>query len=182
MPDAAELLKQDHRKAEALFERYRSGDGGVVKQVCSELTVHTAIEEQVLYPALAEMSQGRELREQAEHEHQDVVEAITRIESCGYGSPEARACMFTVIAGVTHHVKEEETRVLPMMQRELGSDRMTALGDQLMAAKREELVRVGALVDLRKEELYELARDAEVAGRSDMNKEQLIQALKRTTV
>jgi hypothetical protein len=42
---------------------------------------------------------------------------------------------------VTHHVREEENEVLPKMQESLGVERMTALGDQLAQAKRQEMGR-----------------------------------------
>jgi hypothetical protein len=44
MPDATELLKEDHGNVEQLFNRYKGGDTSVVRQVCRQLTVHTAIE------------------------------------------------------------------------------------------------------------------------------------------
>jgi hypothetical protein len=39
----------------------------------------------------------------------------------------------------------------------------------------------GTLIDLTKEELYEKAREANIAGRSSMTKDELIDALQRTS-
>src|ERR1700745_2353986 len=55
--DAIALLKADHRKVEALFEKYetaRSKKQELAKQICMELTVHTIIEEEIFYPACRE--------------------------------------------------------------------------------------------------------------------------------
>ncbi len=54
--DAIALLKADHRKVEALFEKFESA-GPKSKQklaleICNELKIHTMIEEEIFYPAL----------------------------------------------------------------------------------------------------------------------------------
>ena len=56
--DAIALLKADHRKVEDLFEKYESAKTESVKktlatQICTELTVHATIEEEIFYPACA---------------------------------------------------------------------------------------------------------------------------------
>jgi hemerythrin superfamily protein len=178
MANAVQLLMQDHRKVEALFDRYQKGDATVVPQVCNELKVHTSIEEQVLYPALDDVSGGEKLRQEAEREHQEVKDAIAEIEGSGADSPQAVTAMRKVIEGVMHHVQEEENDVFPKMQKELGGERLTALGERLLTAKRHQAVATGTIIDLTKEELYELAQGADIEGRSDMTKEQLIEALR----
>ena len=54
--DAITLLKDGHRTVEKLFKDFESakGDGRkekLARQICMELTVHTAIEEEIFYPA-----------------------------------------------------------------------------------------------------------------------------------
>src|ERR1700754_4915829 len=54
--DAIELLKADHRKVENLFTQYESASNEeqkrkIAKQICTELTVHTLLEEEIFYPA-----------------------------------------------------------------------------------------------------------------------------------
>jgi hypothetical protein len=61
-PHASALLKADNRKVEDLFEKVEGAKGAVplvkkqrlVKQICTELMVHTIIEEQIFYPACRE--------------------------------------------------------------------------------------------------------------------------------
>ena len=55
-PDAIALLKADHRKVEGLFEDFEKATASakkaaLVRQICTELTVHTKIEEDIFYPA-----------------------------------------------------------------------------------------------------------------------------------
>ncbi len=178
MPDAASIIKADHRHVEALFDRYNKGGGdSVVSQICSELTVHTAIEEEVLYPALADVPGGDDLRREAEHEHQEVKDAISAIQGHPGDAASVKRHMHTIIEGVTHHVQEEEHSVLPRMQDALGQARMQNCGKELLAAKHSRLVATGILADVSKEELYALAQAAKIPGRSDMTKAQLIDAL-----
>ena len=57
--DAITLLKQDHKTVEELFKRFeklgpraKKGKADVVEQIIKELSIHAAIEEAVLYPAI----------------------------------------------------------------------------------------------------------------------------------
>jgi len=54
--DGIVLLREDHRSVEKLFKEFEeaTGDGRkekLARQICLELTVHTAIEEEIFYPA-----------------------------------------------------------------------------------------------------------------------------------
>ena len=54
--DAIALLKSDHRKVEGLFERFEKARDSASKQklaqeICTELTVHATIEEEIFFPA-----------------------------------------------------------------------------------------------------------------------------------
>src|SRR3546814_16284009 len=55
-PGAIALLKQDHREVEDLFEQFEKAKGDdrkekLCKQICTELIIHTMIEEEIFYPA-----------------------------------------------------------------------------------------------------------------------------------
>jgi hypothetical protein len=50
--DAIALLKADHRKVEALFEKFENAKGAKAKkalaaEICTELSVHATIEEEI---------------------------------------------------------------------------------------------------------------------------------------
>jgi hemerythrin superfamily protein len=50
--DAVALLKADHRKVEDLFAKFKAAKGAEKKQrlvteICTELTIHTIIEEEI---------------------------------------------------------------------------------------------------------------------------------------
>ena len=55
--DAIALLKADHRKVEQLFEEFDQArrshsKARIVEQICTELKIHTIIEEEIFYPAV----------------------------------------------------------------------------------------------------------------------------------
>lgn len=156
----------------------------MVERICTELTVHAAAEEKVVYPALgADVGGGKGMRQHAEKEHQEVKDAIFEIERLGYADPGVEALMQTIIEGVTEHVQEEEGEVFPKMRDDLTAERIAALGDELDTTKQALLAEAktgGPLIDLTKEQLYELAGDKGIEGRSDMTKEELVTTLRRS--
>lgn len=183
MPDAIEMLTEEHREVEQLFEEYRqSKSAGLVEEICTQLTLHTDVEEQLVYPALsAGVDDGEGLRRHAEQEHQEVKDAIVQIERLGYDSPEVDALMQKIIAGVTEHVEEEETQVFPRMRQDLEEAKLERLGKEAAALKQKlesELGSSGPLIDLTKDELYNMAKEKNIEGRSRMTKDQLVSALR----
>lgn len=54
--DAIDMLKDDHRKVEALFEQFLKEENGkeqqIAQQIFHELEVHSTLEEELFYPAL----------------------------------------------------------------------------------------------------------------------------------
>jgi hemerythrin superfamily protein len=187
MPTPPQLLMQDHREVEGLFEQYKqSADPSVVKQICTELKVHTEIEEEVVYPVLAsDVPNGKGMKDHAEDEHTEVEEAVKQIIKLDFTGPQIDGLMQKIISGVTEHVQEEENEVFPAMEEAVDPQKMEQLGAELEKAKQATMKRVtapgGELIDLTKDELYEMAQDKDIEGRSDMDKDQLIKALAKSS-
>ena len=83
--DAIALLKADHRKVEELFADFEkaSGDGRkqkIAEQICLELSVHAAIEEEIFYPA-CEGKVEEDLLKEAYVEHDGAKVLIAEIEA-----------------------------------------------------------------------------------------------------
>ena len=142
--DAIALLKADHRKVEDLFEKYESAKTESVKktlatQICTELTVHATIEEEIFYPACAGEIE-EDLLNEAYVEHDGAKVMIAEIVASDIGDEFYDAKVKVLSEEIKHHVHEEEMRAEGMFAqaREAGLD-MDALGDA-MAARKDELL------------------------------------------
>jgi hemerythrin superfamily protein len=116
--DVIELLQQDHRKVEGLFNDYQSSkDDETAEQICRELEMHTTVEEEIVYPRLAEID--AELEQHAEEEHDKAKELIDQIRA----KPDDVAGLVEQLQqAVQHHVNEEENKAFPEMRARLGAD------------------------------------------------------------
>jgi hemerythrin superfamily protein len=140
--DAVALLKQDHRTVEDLFEQYEkaSGDGRKQKlatEICTELSIHTMIEEEIFYPA-CEGKVEEDLLKESYVEH-DAAKVLVAEIIAGEPSDEFYDSKVKVLQEeIEHHVQEEEKRLegLFSQARAAGLD-MDALGEQLLARKEE---------------------------------------------
>jgi hemerythrin superfamily protein len=188
MPDVTEMLNMDHREVEALFAQFEStGSYDIAMQICDELLRHATVEEEIVYPALAEAD--REIEQEAEEEHQEAEQLIEEIQAMEPGDTQLRDRMMRLKQAVQHHVEEEESQAWPKLRARFG-DKLDDLGrkveqrkSQLMAEEEGEdtgsSTTEGGLLDLTKEELMDRARKADISGRSNMNKKQLAEALSR---
>lgn len=181
MPNAIELIKQDHRTVEQLFQQFeQSGDYALAQQICEELTIHATVEEELVYPVLAEVD--TELEQHAEEEHDEAKQLIAQIQSAGEGSDQVRELVLKLKESVQHHVQEEETKALPKLQQEQGAQ-LDQIGAQVEQRKQELMASGGGAVsgaattEMTKQELYEEAKAADIPGRSQMNKDELAQAV-----
>ena len=139
-PDAIALLKADHRTVEGLFEQFEKAKGNdkkaaLVKQICTELTIHTLIEEEIFYPAV----QGKieeDTLDEAYVEHDGAKMLIAELASADPEAPFYDAKVKVLSEEIQHHVKEEEAPSEGMFAqaRKAGLD-MDALGDQMRARK-----------------------------------------------
>jgi hemerythrin superfamily protein len=140
--DAVALLKEDHRTVEELFAQFEkaSGDGRKQKlatEICTELSIHAQIEEEIFYPA-CEGKVEEELLKEAYVEHDGAKVLIAEIIS-GEPSDEYYDAKVKVLQEqIEHHVQEEEKRLegLFSQARAAGLD-MDALGEQLAARKQQ---------------------------------------------
>jgi hemerythrin superfamily protein len=140
-PDAIQLLTADHAEVEAMFRRLETlPEGGskdeVVQGIVRELSVHAAIEEQVMYPVMRQaVPDGETLVQEAVDEHQEVKETLAAIEKAE--SPGERGPLLDqLVADVRHHVDEEETELFPKLRASIGKVELQEMGAKLATAKK----------------------------------------------
>ena len=140
--NAIQLLVQDHREVEALFEKFEnaSGDGKkekIAKAICTELKIHAMIEEEIFYPALRGKIDDDDIDE-AYVEHDGAKVMINDIEA---GSPDDHfydAKVKVLQEEIEHHIKEEEKEKDNIFTQARKTDvDLDALGEQMAARKAE---------------------------------------------
>jgi hemerythrin superfamily protein len=144
--DATRMLTEDHRKVEELFEQFEkaSGDGRkekLARQICTELKVHSMIEEEIFYPALRGKISDDDLDE-AYVEHDGAKVLINEIEAGGPDDSFYDAKVKVLQEQIEHHVEEEEKSRGNLFQQARAADvDLEALGEQ-MALRKEELMKL----------------------------------------
>jgi hemerythrin superfamily protein len=144
--DAIKLLTQDHREVEQLFEKFEKASGDekkeqIARQICTELKVHTMIEEEIFYPALRGKIEDDDLDE-ALVEHDGAKVLINQIEAGGAEADFFEAKVKVLQEEIEHHVKEEEKQSGNIFSQARKTDvDLEALGEQ-MAARKAELLQL----------------------------------------
>ena len=140
--DAIALLKADHRKVEGLFEQFENAKGAsnrqkICHQICTELKIHTSIEEEIFYPALRGKIEDDSLDE-AYVEHDGAKVLINDLESADPGADFYDAKVKVLSEEIKHHVGEEEAPKEGMFAqaRASGVD-LVELRDRMLARKQE---------------------------------------------
>lgn len=142
--NAIALLKADHKTVEALFRKFEAlGDKAakqkrkVVDQIVKELSIHAAVEEQLLYPAIrSAVPEHAELALEAIEEHHVVKWLLEEVRTMAPDHERFAPKMRVLMEAVRHHVKEEEGELFPELRRALSGKQLIELGEQLMLAKR----------------------------------------------
>jgi hemerythrin superfamily protein len=123
--DILAQLKDDHKRVKKAYRDFQKLDSAedqeaceaIVRQVLDELTVHAAVEEELLYPAARGAIADESLIDEAEVEHESLHALIEQLRAMG-PEDEKYAARFTVLCEyVLHHVKEEEGEMFPQLER-----------------------------------------------------------------
>ena len=140
--DAIALLKADHREVEELFGKFESasGDGKkqkIAEQICTELKIHTTIEEEIFYPALRGKIED-DLLDEGYVEHDGAKVLINDIMAGGPGDEFYDAKVKVLSEEIEHHVKEEEAPSEGMFAQARKADvDLVELRDRMLARKEE---------------------------------------------
>ena len=141
--DAIVLLKNDHKEIKTTFNAFKKlGDnatkekGRLVKQMIELLTVHTYIENEVMYPRVRELLPDLEddvLESYEEHHVADVL--VMELLPMTPEDERFEAKATVLIENVTHHIEEEEQEWFPKVREGLGRKKLQEIGELLLEAK-----------------------------------------------
>jgi hemerythrin superfamily protein len=137
--DAIEMIVQEHRRAERLFQQLRERpDERLVSELVELLTSHTEAEERALYPAVVDLVDGGPgLVDEAIGEHRQAEHLLAQLEGAEPGSAAARQVVQQLEQAVHHHVEEEEREMLPKLRQRAGADVLDTLARALAEVEAE---------------------------------------------
>ena len=141
--DAIVLLKQDHQEVRTQFRAFRKPDQTpakkqqIVETILELLTVHTYIENEVMYPRVRELLPELEDDVLESYEEHHVADVLC-VELAGMDATDERfdAKTTVLIENVEHHMEEEEQDWFPKVRAGLGRKQLQDLGEELLEAKR----------------------------------------------
>ncbi len=146
MAHAIKMLQDDHNSARILFGQIQQIPGGspgvlekAVLQLTSMLTTHTKLEEEFIYPVLAEFDP--EGAKQAEGDHDEAKGILKHMDDLPDGM-ELRDVVGQLQVVIEDHVAKEEETLFPLLSEKLGPIELETLG-MSMLTRQQELMQEG---------------------------------------
>ena len=149
--DAFELMMNDHRKVSDIFDRLESGEASLRRELFprlkQELDVHAHVEETILYPALKERAETRDLATHAYSEHNEVKRMLDELQAGLDGTDDgAWGTKLTKLRqSVEHHVQEEEGEMFTRARTALDDEQIAQLGRRMTEAKQQQQAVMGTM-------------------------------------
>jgi len=118
--DVFEMLKTDHRHVQDLFTKFEDADkrarASIADETLTALEVHATLEEELVYPAIAEVIDDEDLVNEAREEHHVAKFLIKELRKMD-AEDEGFSTKFKVLGElVAHHIEEEEGEMFPQAQ------------------------------------------------------------------
>jgi hemerythrin-like domain-containing protein len=140
--DALELLKKDHDQVKKMLKDLDDTTDRAIKtrqdlfeRLKFSLTVHEQMEEAVLYPALKEHAETKEIVLEAYEEH-DVVDTILgELEQTPFDDETWHAKLTVMRENLLHHIQEEEDEMFGLVRRLFDKATLESLGEQMRTIK-----------------------------------------------
>jgi hemerythrin superfamily protein len=120
MPEATEMLREDHQKVKDLFEEFEDAEEAddklrIVRTALMELEIHATLEEEIFYPAVREQVEDddKDMMDEALEEHHVAKFIMRELQNMKPGDERFDAKFKVLAESVKHHIEEEESEILP---------------------------------------------------------------------
>ncbi|OKI25626.1 hemerythrin domain-containing protein [Streptomyces sp. CB03911] len=141
--DAIVLLKEDHKEVRQLFRAFEAADddakavkADLVSRILQALTVHTYIENEVMYPTVRELVPDLEsdiLESYEEHHVADLL--CAELDAMDPDDERFDAKTTVLIESVGHHIEEEENEWFPKVRSALGRKELQDIGARMLEVR-----------------------------------------------
>jgi len=139
--DVTDLLHEDHKKVRDLFFKFEASESDsekekLVKEILTELYIHSTVEEEVVYPVCEEKAEdAKDLVDEAENEHRVVKFLMAELSTMDAESDQFEAKVTVLCELVDHHIKEEEKEMFKNLRESKAE--LHALAKKAEARKKE---------------------------------------------
>jgi hemerythrin superfamily protein len=146
--DIIALLKADHKTVKALFkETEELSDRAKVQlkrlgdEICQELTVHTQVEERILYPRTKERAGKQKDKEESDlvlesyEEHNLAKHVIADLRAIDGGDESYKPKLKVLSELIDSHVKEEEKEMFPGLRELFDEEELVQMGQEMLELK-----------------------------------------------
>jgi hemerythrin-like domain-containing protein len=148
--DAITLLREDHQKVLAMFDRLEDGPsvltgaddeqlrarGELVTELIVAESQHEAVEEQFFWPAVRDaLPDGDALADHATAQEQEAKHMLQELEWQRSGNAEFEKLVATFISAGRRHIGYEQDEVWPRLQAALSQEQLEELGEKMAKAK-----------------------------------------------
>jgi hemerythrin-like domain-containing protein len=129
MPNAIDMLREDHRKMKELFHRFERAEEDdrkeeIADETLEELKVHTALEEEIFYPAAREQIDEKKRVAEAFEEHHVAKILLSELKKISSHDQRFEAKYKVLAESVKRHIQEEESKLFPMLEDSLNADEL----------------------------------------------------------
>jgi hemerythrin-like domain-containing protein len=138
--DAIVVLRDDHKEIRRLFREFQQAGenatvtkGRIVDKILEALTVHTYLENEVMYPEVRKLLPDLEddvLESYEEHHVADVLCAELAVMQPDDERFDAKTTV--LIENVEHHIEEEEQEWFPQVREGLGRKQLQEIGARML--------------------------------------------------
>lgn len=140
--DAISLLTEDHQQVKKMFQQFdklkddeEDEKEELARKICTALTAHATVEEEIFYPAVRAAIDDEDLMDEADVEHASAKELIAQIEVASADDDHYDAKVKVLAEQIDHHVKEEQNEMFPKARK--AKIDLVALGERIEKRKQE---------------------------------------------
>jgi len=142
--DAIVLLKADHKEVKAVFKQFQQAGenatkkkGELVQKMIELLTVHTYLENELIYPEVRRQLPDLEddvLESYEEHHVADVL--VMELSTMSPDHERFDAKTTVLIENVLHHIEEEEQDWFPEVRKGMSRKQLSDLGERMQELRK----------------------------------------------
>lgn len=130
------IIKSDHEKVKKMFKEYEDGEDldkkmDTAEKISEDLAIHMGMEEDIFYPKIHSIQEGKALVVDGIREHNEIKRHILDIYKTD-DETELDKHISKIKEIVLHHISEEEGKIFPIAEENIKNEFTKMAADMLM--------------------------------------------------